>query len=177
VRHVLANIATYAIAVMLIVGAALFAWMRASQLALANETVMLAGFEPAPEHDFDWEALGEEVYASNCLTCHGAGGAGWDQYPPLNGVWRIHQITGGREQLIDIHLYGLTSHRWGAPMPPMGHMPDVALAAVLNHLVTSFGNAPHVDPATLYHPAEIAARRGQRLTPAAVEEQGRRFRP
>jgi hypothetical protein len=51
----------------------------------------------------------------------------------------------------------------------MGHLPDPALAAVLNHLLTRFGNERSLAPDTpLFMPADIAARRGQRLTPAAV---------
>lgn len=171
-RHLLANIATYTIAVLLIAGAALFAWGRSEQLVLTNEATVLAQFEPADTRSFEWRELGAASYRRNCQSCHGSEGQGWDQYPGLGEVGRLHEAPGGREYLINLHLYGLTSRRWGAPMPPMRHMRDVELAAVLNHVLTAFGGqdagAPEASP---YGPEDFASRRGRQVTPAGVGEQ------
>ena len=168
-RHFLANIATYSIAVLLVGGAALFAWMRSAQVMLSDERTLLARYEPVQGHEFDWAELGSRSYASNCRNCHGGEGQGWDEYPSLGHTPRLFAAPGGRDYLVDVHLYGLTSRRWGAPMPPMGHMHDVELAAVINHVLVSFGNEARLPAAPrLYTPGDIAARRGQRLTPAAV---------
>jgi mono/diheme cytochrome c family protein len=164
-RHLLANIITYAIAGLLIAGAAAFAWMRTAQLALVREADVIARYEPAPSAEFWWHELGRISYERNCSNCHGAAGAGWDEYPPLKPAAALFAAPGGRDYLVDLHLYGLTSRRWGAPMPRMRHMHDAELAAVLNHILTTFGTAR--DEA-LYVPADIAARRGQRLSPADV---------
>lgn len=164
-RHFLANIITYTIAGLLFVGAAGFAWMRSAQLALTTEATVLAQFEPMPVAEFRWYELGEQSYARNCSNCHRSDGQGWDQYPPLPPAAALFAVPGGRDYLIDLHLYGLTSDRWGAPMPPMRHIRDVELAAVLNYVLTTFGV---VDEAELYVPADIAARRGQPLSPRDV---------
>lgn len=168
-RHLLAYIATYTIGAMLIIGAALFAWMRSSQVVLSDESTVLARFEPAPAHEFEWEALGRQAYVSNCQNCHGADGRGWDQYPGIDHTAQLLAAQGGRAYLIDVHLHGLTSDRWRAPMPPMRHMPDVQLAALLNHVLTNFGNRQHLPKAAvLYLPADIAARRSPELSPEEV---------
>ncbi len=165
-RHFLANIATYTIAALLIVGAALFAWVRSAQLALSDEPTLLAAFEPAPAHEFRWTVLGAASYERNCMNCHGRNGRGWDQYPGLGHTVALFMAPGGREYIIDLHLYGLTSERWRAPMPRMGQIVDVELAAVLNHVLTNYGNQRLLPAdATLYVPADIAARRDQRLSP------------
>lgn len=166
-RHLLANIITYAIAGFLVVGAAAFAWMRSAQLALTTEAAVLAQYEPVAVAEFHWYELGEQSYARNCMNCHRRDGQGWDQYPPLPPAAALFAVPGGRDYLIDLNLYGLTSHRWGAPMPPMSHIRDVELAAVLNYVLTTFGV---VDQALLYVPADIMARRGQRLSPRDVNE-------
>lgn len=166
-RHLVANIATYTIAALLILGSALFAWMRSSQLVLSDEYATLARYEPTPEHDFEWREVGEHAYASNCRNCHGREGLGWDQYPGLTDTARLFAAPGGREYLVELHLHGLTSPRWGAPMPSMGHLQDVELAAVLNHVLTHFGNTPPTG-ARLYVPADIAALRGPKRSPWEV---------
>lgn len=167
-RHFIANIAIYVIGSFLVVGAALFAWMRSEQLVITDEATMLAHHAPAEAHAFDWQALGEPAYVSNCMSCHGRQGEGRDEYPPIAHIGALHAAPGGRDYLIDVHLYGLASERSGVPMPPMGHMPDVAIAAVINHLLARFGM--ELDEADLYLPEQVAARRGARLSPYAVNE-------
>jgi mono/diheme cytochrome c family protein len=164
-RHVIANIATYAVAALLVVGSAFFAWLRSEQVTVTTEAAVLAGYEPADEV-FQWFALGESSYVRNCANCHLGDGSGWDQYPGLDRSGAMLRTEQGREHLIDLHLYGLTSDRWGAPMPPMGHIRDVELAAVINYIATRFGDAGDGD---LLVSADIEARRGLRRSPADVE--------
>jgi mono/diheme cytochrome c family protein len=170
-RHFWANIATYTIATMLIAGAALFAWLRSAQLVISSERAVLAALEPAEARIFDWRGLGGRSYAANCRNCHLAGGEGWDQYPGIGHTAQLFAAPGGREYLVDVHLYGLASDRWRAPMPPMGHMQDIELAAVINHVLTNFGNQERLPPgAILYEPADIAARRDLGLSPWQVND-------
>jgi mono/diheme cytochrome c family protein len=169
-RHFLANVATYTIAALLIGGAALFAWMRSAQVALTDERTVLARYEPAPAHEFRWRELGGSSYVRNCMNCHGREGEGWDQYPGLGHTAELFTAPGGREYVAELHLYGLASRRWRAPMPPMGHIHDAEMAAVINHVLTSFGNERRVQGIPLYAPADIAARRGQRLSPRQVDQ-------
>jgi mono/diheme cytochrome c family protein len=164
-RHFLANIMTYAIAAALVLGAAAFAWMRTAQLALVTETDVIARYAPAPAGEFRWHELGRISYERNCANCHGTAGQGWDEYPALEPAAALLAMPGGREYLMDLHLYGLTSDRWGAPMPRMPHLHDVELAALLNYIVTEFG-AAHDE--RLYVPQDVAERRGLRLSPRDV---------
>jgi mono/diheme cytochrome c family protein len=167
-RHFIANVATYTIAVLLVGGAALFAWMRSAQLVITDEATVLAAADPAYAREFDWERLGRASYERNCRTCHLGDGSGWDQYPGLSHTAALFGAPGGPEYLIDVHVYGLTSDRWRAPMPPMGHIQDAELAAVLNHVLSSFGNQRARSEGALYEPADIAARRGLGETPWTV---------
>jgi mono/diheme cytochrome c family protein len=173
-RHVLANILTYAIAALLFIGAAMFAWMRSGQVMITTEATLLAGYQTAEPHVFRWHELGRSSYARNCANCHGGDGTGWDQYPPLHRSGAMLETDRGRDHLIDLHLYGLTSDRWGAPMPPMGHIRDVELAAVINYIASTFGDA---GDDRLLVPAAIEARRGLRRSPADVERDRPAFDP
>jgi mono/diheme cytochrome c family protein len=169
-RHFVANLATYAIALFLALGAGMFAWVRSARIVIVDEAAVLARHEPAGDQPFAWEALGESSYVRNCANCHGSDGGGWDQYPGLDRVGALLRLPGGREHLVDLHLYGLASRRHRVPMPPMGHLADVETAAVINHVLTRFGNASEVTSDTrLFRPEEVAARRGLGLSPRGVE--------
>lgn len=168
-RHYLANLATLTIAAFLIVGAALFAWMRSAQIVISDEETLLARYEAIGAPETRWVELGEHSYASNCSNCHGRDGRGWDQYPGVGHSARLFAAPGGRAYLIDVHLYGLTSERWRAPMPPMRHIRDVELTAVLNYVLTHFGNREQLEAdVELYTPLDIARRRGQGATPRDI---------
>jgi mono/diheme cytochrome c family protein len=169
-RHFLANLATYTIAALLFAGALVFAWLRSSQVLLTTEAEVLAQHAPEPGAPFRWEALGAGSYVRNCANCHGTGGGGWDQYPGVGHTAALFLAEGGREYVVDLHLYGLASRRWRAPMPPMGHLADVEMAAVLNYVLTGFGNERVLPPgAPLYRPEEVTARRGLGLRPREVD--------
>ncbi len=134
-------------------------------MTFSDEATSLARFAPA-DAEFDWRQIGARSYKVNCLNCHGAEGQGWDQYPGVGHAADLLAAPGGRDYLVDLHLYGLTSPRWRAPMPPMGHLGDVNMAAVLNHMLTNYGNEKRLpEGASLYRPQDVAARRGQDLSP------------
>lgn len=169
-RHFLANVATYTIAALLLAGAGAFAWMRSSQLLLTDEAAVLERYEPSPAGEFRWQELGRSAYERNCANCHGEDGRGWDQYPGVGHTARLFTAQGGRDHVIDVHLYGLTSPRWRAPMPPMGHLHDAEMAAVINHVLTHYGNRAALSSETrLLRPADVAERRGQARSPSEVE--------
>jgi mono/diheme cytochrome c family protein len=167
-RHFLGNIATYAIAIFLLAGAALFATLRSAQVVITDEAAVLARYQPEPGAQFRWEELGSGSYTRNCMNCHAADGAGWDQYPGLANSSTLLRAPGGREYMIDLHLYGLASDRWRAPMPPMAHLHDVEMAAVINYVATRFGDGERLADAELLRPEDITARRGADLSPSEV---------
>jgi len=171
-RHVLANVFTYTLALLLVLGSLAFAWIRSAQLVVSDEETVLGCFEGEPEPAAAWEALGRRSYEANCRRCHGAEGQGWDQYPPLVGLGPVLATPTGREYLIALHLWGLASDRWRAPMPAMGHLRDVEVAAVINHVLRSFGNAPP-DGAAPIEAGEVEATRSRRMSAHAVD----RLRP
>jgi mono/diheme cytochrome c family protein len=167
-RHVLANLATYFIAIFLLIGAGIFAWLRSEQVTFTSEAAVLAQYEPG-DPGFRWAELGHSSYRRNCMNCHGSEGAGWDQYPGLDRSAALFSAPAGREYMIDLHLYGLASRRWRAPMPPMGHLQDVEVAAVINYVVMQFGDPATLGDSRLLLPSDVTRRRGQRSTPAAVD--------
>jgi hypothetical protein len=103
------------------------------------------------------------------MNCHAEDGAGWDQYPGLANSADLYTAAGGRAYMIDLHLYGLTSERWRAPMPPMSHLHDIEMAAVINYVITHFGDGPRFTDADLLRPEDIAARRDAGLSPHEVD--------
>lgn len=159
-RHLLANVATYALAVGLVIGAALFAWARSAQLVVATEPEVepLAYASAAAPDGFDWPAFGARVYRANCQNCHTADGGGRGMYPPVRGMPAHLAAPGGRDYLVDVVLYGLATGLHDAPMPPMPELTDAQVAAVTNHVLTRFGDARG---ARLYVPADVATRRGR----------------
>ncbi len=170
-RQVIANFVTWGIGLLLIVGAAGFAWMRCAQIALTEESQLLIQHQPEPLDGFDWKELGARSYTANCRACHSADGTGWDQYPGLAQTADLFNAPGGQAYIINLHLYGLTSPRWRAPMPPMGHLHDIETAAVINHVLTNFGNEGKVADADLIQPADVSSQRQKQLTPWEVNEQ------
>ncbi|QMU29028.1 DUF7133 domain-containing protein [Adhaeribacter radiodurans] len=95
---------------------------------------------------------GAAMFTSTCQTCHGPDGNGVNGLaPPLNGSeW----VTGNKEKLISIVLYGLTGpvqvkgHLYKAPeingdMPGIGYDKDLAnedIAQVLSYIRRSWQN-------------------------------------
>ena len=166
-RHLLANIATYALAAGLALGAALFAWARSEQLVIATE----ADVEPSKTIEvtsmtaFDWRAFGEGVYLANCQNCHTVDGSGRGEYPPVQNLTAHLGAEGGRGYLVDVALYGLYTGEYGAPMPPMPELSNAEIAAVTNYILVQFaarGTAP--DTSRLYLPSDVDARRGRDLS-------------
>lgn len=155
-RHLLANIITYSIALLLFIGAVLFARMRSSQYTLTYQSAVLAAYEPTPGGEFRWRQIGAETYTRNCRSCHSADGRGWDEYPGVEGADSIARTAEGRARLIDIHIHGLATDGSPVPMPGMGHLHDVEVAAVLNHIVEEFGTGGSVETFT---PEEVRRRR------------------
>lgn len=166
-RHLIANLAVYVIALMLVGGAAVFGAVRSQQLVVVDEATLLSRHEPATAREFEWADVGAYGYRRNCTNCHAADGSGWDQYPPLQDAASAFRDEKVRAYLVELHLRGLATDRWRALMPAMSHLTDAELAAILNHVVVRFGGA---DPArdTLYQPSEVRALRGRERSPVAA---------
>ncbi len=112
---------------------------------------------------------GAQLYAANCASCHGPGGAGIaGAFPPLAGH-AAELAQQSRPYLIDSLLYGLQGQivvrgtTYNGVMPAWGQLSDDEIAAVLDHIVALDG--PSVPS---FEADEVAAERGKGWSPADV---------
>jgi mono/diheme cytochrome c family protein len=121
------------------------------------------------------EIDGAAVYTAQCAACHQAGGGGIPgAFPPLAGhVGDLYAAD--PEYLIDVMLYGLQGQitvagaSYNGLMPAFGQLGDPEIAAVLNHVLTAWGDADELgDAFAPYAPDDVDARRGQGLTASDV---------
>jgi mono/diheme cytochrome c family protein len=107
---------------------------------------------------------GAAIYASTCSACHQANGGGLPgAFPPLAGhVGDLYVADRAMVPLTilfgimgPIEVQGVT---YSSLMPPMGNMGDAELAALVNHVMTAWGDADALgDAFEPYEAEEIAA--------------------
>jgi mono/diheme cytochrome c family protein/heme/copper-type cytochrome/quinol oxidase subunit 4 len=123
------------------------------------------------------EALGQQVYAANCASCHQATGAGIPgAFPPLAGhAPELVSVDGGRTFLVDALLYGLQGQisvagvSYNGVMPAWAFLSDEQIAAVANYTLFSWDNdAALPDGFAPITADEVAAERGKGWTGADV---------
>ncbi len=122
---------------------------------------------------FDTE-LGSSTY-STCLACHQMNGEGVPgAFPPLKGhIAALYNAEGGRDYLIQVVLYGLQGEitangvTYNGMMTPWNSLGDDAIAAVLNHELTSWGNDALLNNFMPITADEVAT---QRATPLTMQE-------
>jgi cytochrome c oxidase subunit 2 len=119
----------------------------------------------------DGEVDGEAVYAANCASCHQANGQGVaGAFPPVAGHSADLVVEQGRDYLPLLMLYGLQGRiqvdgtSYNGQMPAWSQLSDEELAAVTNHVVTTWDEGQLPDDFEPYAPEEFAAARGQGLT-------------
>lgn len=127
----------------------------------APEGATAPGGETAVVETEDLAALAKEgaaIYAARCAGCHQPTGAGMPPlFPPLAGA---EQVNGADEELVDILLKGLNGPitvkgaQYNGQMPAFADLSDKEIAAVANHLRSSWGNN-----GKLISPAQVKARR------------------
>lgn len=109
-----------------------------------------ADFEVAESTSID----GGQLYTANCVACHQASGAGVPGvFPPLSASeW----VQGKPEVVVQILLHGITGEltvegtTYNGVMPDFGSkFNDEEIAALVNHLRTSFGNEANTIDADL----------------------------
>jgi mono/diheme cytochrome c family protein len=157
-RYTRVGQASYLIAVLLIGAAVAFAWSRSRMPAQTGET-------PLPR-SAEWQSLGAAVYQTECSGCHPAGQA-FSGAPPLHAVAvDLFLAPGGREYLIrflltgDVRVLNGTEETYVSSHPPFDHLPNDRAAAVLDYMLTAWGNDELLPGGTrLYDAGEIAALR------------------
>jgi mono/diheme cytochrome c family protein len=121
--------------------------------------------------------LGARTYSINCAACHQESGAGVPAaFPPLAGhVPALLAQPGGRGYVIRVLIFGLegsinvTGANFAGAMPAWGQLDDNAIAAVLNHVVTTWDNKQKLAADfKRFEAGEIAAARAERMTAATV---------
>lgn len=91
---------------------------------------------------------GQAVYMASCAGCHGPSGEGQPERIPAlaNHAPHLFNADGGREYLMHVLMYGLSGEitvlgeTFDRSMPPRYTLSDEELAAILNHVLTSWGN-------------------------------------
>lgn len=155
-RHFFAYRFTFVIAAILVLACVLFAWIRSEDIVIISRKLVRAEAV---------NMIGAEFFANKCSTCHST-------LPHLGG---IAAVNGGREYLADFFLYGLNGN-----IPIQGdnrnvtHLPftaftDVEIAAVLNYMLSSWGNEKSLPVRWMpYQPQDISKTRARPLTPEEV---------
>ena len=113
-------------------------------IALALVTT-LAGFGLAQE---DAAPDGELLYMQSCASCHMPDGTGQIQdTPALAGhLPHLYNADGGRTYLMNVVMWGLSGEvtvlgdTINRSMPPRFTLANAELAAILNFVVTAWGN-------------------------------------
>jgi mono/diheme cytochrome c family protein len=127
--------------------------------------------------EFNWRGLGQQIYNNNCSGCHQSSGKGIPGgFPPLAGHAPEVLIQKGQPYLVRLILFGLAGAIEVDGTSYNGNMPswsdalrDDEIAAVINHVLTGWGNdalLPKDFKPVL--PAEVAAARAENLTPEQV---------
>ncbi len=119
------------------------AWVKeqkaASPAAQVAAAAPGAAAAPAEDPNKKWtadelKAMGEKLYAANCLACHQATGKGLPPaFPPLDGS---KVVVGPKEGQLAVVLKG----RPNTAMASFARLSDTELAAILTYTRTSWGN-------------------------------------
>lgn len=140
--------------------------VEATYAALAASSAASAADEP-----------GARVYRSVCAPCHQQDGAGLPGAFPQLVAHAPTLLTARRAHLVRLVLWGqqgpieAAGQRFDSAMPGFAQLSDAELAAVLNHVTRAWGNAARLPADTApFTPEEVAAARGEPLTPREVHE-------
>ena len=86
---------------------------------------------------------GKEVYDQNCLACHQIDGSGVPMLTP--SLVNAEYVQGDKTRLINVVIKGLkgveiNGEMYDNPMPPLAHLSDEDIAAVLTYVRANFNN-------------------------------------
>lgn len=180
-RRVYTNEVVLLIAGLLLAAAWIFAWQRSGPTARMRPPGVTQPAMPREGEPFDWQTRGVQTYQASCASCHSQGQA-TSRVPPLRShVVDLFEADQGRAYLAAFLLYGRAGpiEVGGQTYPPrhptyQDRLSDEQIAAVLNHVLTAWGNDAQLsEPERLYVPQDIAEHRRGTLMP----EQVRALRP
>lgn len=118
-------------------------FLRIAVLALASVAV---GFGFAQEEEVPLD--GEALYNQSCAGCHMPDGTGQEERIPALAAHVPHlaNAEGGREYLMNVVMWGLSGEitvlgeTFDRSMPARFTLANEELAAILNYIVTAWGN-------------------------------------
>ena len=122
-------------------------------------------------------SAGSNVYTTNCVACHQAGGTGLaGAFPPLAGhVPELLKRSDGRAYVGKVLLFGLegdisvNGNNFAGAMPPWNALSDDDIAAALNYVSNAWGNGKSLPPDFKpFTSDEIKALRAPELSSAQV---------
>lgn len=125
-------------------------------------------------------ADGPALFQAHCAVCHQPGGQGVaGLYPRLaDRAGRYLKADGGRGYLVHVLLNGMAGaipeEQIVGFMPPVAHLGDAEIAALLNHVVTGLEQQDRPADFVPFSAEEVAARRAEKLTPPEVNHERRR---
>ncbi|HEU5361320.1 MAG TPA: cytochrome c [Candidatus Deferrimicrobiaceae bacterium] len=152
--------------------------MRKSVIFLAVACLALFLSGPASAAD------GSAVYM-RCFGCHKSTGEGGGMFPPLaSNAGEIAKVPGGRAYMIQVVLFGLKGEiqvggkTYKGMMPGLGNqLKDDEIAAVLNHVLSSWGNDKLLPKGHKEIGAdEVKALRGKNLSPDQVHAERQKLK-
>jgi mono/diheme cytochrome c family protein len=154
---------------------AALAWSAGASLGLGGVSRALAQ-TAAPAGDFQWQALGARTYDTYCSGCHQRSGRGIaGGFPPLAGHAPQLLAQKGSAYLARLVLFGLSGAievegtAYSGAMPSWSSLKDDEIAAVIDHVLTTWGNAARLPKEFKpIVPSEIAAARAENLTSEQV---------
>jgi mono/diheme cytochrome c family protein len=119
---------------------------------------------------------GAAIYATNCAGCHQADGAGLPGvFPPLAGhVGDLYAAEEGPRHLANVLLFGMQGAitvdgaEYAGVMPGWFQFSDDDVAAVLDHLMTAWGDADELDAYVPISAEDVAQARRGGLSPQGV---------
>jgi len=135
----------------------------------------IARFPPRPPRrraTSQWQALGARTYDTYCSGCHQRSGRGIaGGFPPLAGHAPQLLAQKGSAYMARLVLFGLSgpsrsrARHTMALMPAWSSLRDDEIAAVIDHVLTTWGNDQHLPKEFKpFVPSEIAAARAENLT-------------
>lgn len=162
-RHVYVNRATYLLATLLVLSALIFAWVRSSDVVIASAREREES--AAVEEAFAWREQGADIFRSDCSGCH----------ERLTHLPDLYAADGGRSYLATFLLFGyegetfVPGERGDLRHPSFERLSDEEAAAVLNHMLVSWGNEDDLPAdAELYRPADLERIRAEEREPEEV---------
>jgi mono/diheme cytochrome c family protein len=121
---------------------------------------------------------GAAIYGASCAGCHQATGAGIPGvFPPLAGhVGDLYAAEGGPRHLANVLLFGMQGPisvggvDYAGIMPGWFQFSDAEIAALLDHVLTAWGDADALGGYEPIREDEVAAARRGGLSPQGVYE-------